>query len=164
VRRKLDILQATEDYIARIYHCRGVAQQLRDIRCFLKFPWANPYNTRRVFDKNPSECVFQDRAEPGTITVISSPDKTAPFVIGMYAALYPTDPFGPVDTEFARTGWFYACLTQIGVRIDAGSSLAFETGFGCGYQRGNWDVYKGLIRQFAAAHPDIAVSLYSSGL
>jgi O-acetyl-ADP-ribose deacetylase (regulator of RNase III) len=155
-----DITTATEDYIVHQCNCQSTTAAGLSAVITNKLPYAAPYTHRRPDPRRYNRCVADDEATPGTIQVWR-PDTSAansPAVIGLYAQYCPGKP-APEDSKTEREMWFRQCLGLI-EKVPGVKSIAIPWQIGCGLAGGDWEVYEGIIREWAEAHPDINVVMY----
>jgi O-acetyl-ADP-ribose deacetylase (regulator of RNase III) len=139
---KGDLLEASETFICHQCNCvttnaGGLAQALFD-----RYPYANSYAKRNP--KDPST-----HSAPSTIEICGN-NSGQRYIINMFAQYYPGLPSYPTDDVNKRLSWFRKCLVHI-ARIPhiQNYTLAMPYNIGCGLAGGNWDIYYGLISQFA---------------
>lgn len=82
-------------------------------------------------------------------------------VINMCGQIHPGRPRAPGSNDSARDRerYFGQCLEAIG-RLKNVTSVAFPHKIGCGLAGGSWRNYEALLRNFAAAHPQVRVVVY----
>ena len=157
-----DVLKATEQYIVHQCNCvtttsAGLANAIAK-----QFPYADPYSHRRPDPNRASRCVPEDAAKPGTIQVWRPPqDMDGPSFIGLYAQIEVTKSRKMEgDTKQDREEYFRKCMDLIAERMKDVKSLALPWQIGCGLARGDWNVYQGIIKEWAEKHPDITIAIY----
>ena len=141
-----DLLNATEQYIAHQCNCISINACTLAKDIFKKFPHSNTYNQRIKYDKSTYSM-------PGTITIHNN-------IINMYAQYYPSLPKYNNDTFPKRLEWFNQCLNEIG-NIDniQNKTIAMPYNIGCGAGGGDWNIYYGMICEFAD-RTKINITLY----
>jgi len=145
-----DILRLKDaQYIAHQCNCLtrealGLAKAI-----FLAFPHANDYHVYPRF--------------PGTITVHGD-GKVMRNVINMFAQRAP-GPDRKREEHWQRPNWFRECLDKIEA-IPGLESVAFPWEIGCGMAGGDWNLYLGLIKDFATRNPGLSITLckHTSGV
>ncbi len=143
----------------------GIAKAIFEI-----YPYANVYTRRGVvrrFD-NPAHVYIDYDHRP------VDPVNPGPIVVGLLSQVFPGLPQkfskkgGLDDTEDRRVEYFKECLRILSMNINQGLVLGFGKGdtvampwrIGCGLAGGDWDVYLGLVQDFAATLPDNPVRIY----
>jgi len=131
-----DLLGCTEKYLCHQTNCITTRSKHLAKSVFTAFPHANIYSTR----DNPDT--------PGSI-IIRGDGIDQRYVINMLGQYYPgcKYPNSKRDGRPARLVYFESCL---GKMKDLTGSFAFPWRIGCGAAGGDWDLYLGLIKDFAA--------------
>lgn len=136
-----DLFKSNAKYIVHQCNCITWASAHLAGDVFRHFPWADIYTPRKGTD-------YQD--VPGTILVRGNgQDKR--FVIAILGQFYPGKPRFPQsakDGYAARIDYFASGLRKI-VELPDLDSISFPWGVGCGAAGGNWEIYHGLIDEFA---------------
>jgi hypothetical protein len=142
----LDILNATEDYIAHQCNCISQNAQALAKQIFEKFPHSNSYKIRRQNDKSTFGVV-------GTIEIFDN-------IINMYSQYYPAAAKYSNDTYAMRIIWFKMCLDKISnIYNIKNKTIAMPYNIGCGAAKGNWTLYYKMICDFAEKE-QIHITLY----
>lgn len=166
-----DILVCRDNMIVHQLNCAsfgpagGVAKAI-----FEKYPYANVYTRRGVLRRfdNPAHVYIDYDHRP------IDPSNPGPIVVGLLSQVFPGYPQklsksgGLDDTEGRRVEYFKECLRVLAANIKQGLILGFGKGntvafpwkIGCGLAGGDWEVYLGLVHDFAATLPDNPVRIY----
>ena len=158
-----DITTATQDYIVHQCNCKSITAGGLASVIGRVFPYAAPYVHRRPDPNRHNRCIPEDESRPGTIQAwrpdpSSATAVNSPAIIGLYAQYGPGKP-GPEDSEVERQVWFRRCLGLL-EKVPDLKSIAVPWQIGCGLAGGDWEVYEGIIREWAEAHPDMTVVIY----
>lgn len=165
-----DILECEEEYLMQQCNCltvkaHGLSQTLSD-----KWSWANVYTTRKSLNGR-NLAIEKDRARVGSIKVckkdigpmdnfvkdnskVINVDKK---VICLFAQWcpgppqrYKSYPNYEIDTFDNRAKWFSECLDKVGEYLTNKKIkvIAVPWRIGCGLARGNWVIYKDMLKKF----------------
>ena len=144
-----DILDVDMQVIVQQCHCQSANKIAKGLAASIaeRFPYANFYAARK---KNST---------PGTIEMRGGKG-VGRFICAFYAQINPGGPGKEKDTEKSRVAYFAKCLVALG-KVKNLREIAFPYGIGCGLARGDWDVYSGMIEDFASDNEHIKVYVVS---
>jgi len=130
-----DLLQSKEQYIC--HQCNTTTKGARGLAkvLFRKYPYANVYDCK----------TNSDVRKVGNIEVRGTGNQTK--IVAMYAQRKPGSWFKRgYDTTELREQWFRECLRKVAAIPDL-KSIAFPARIGCGLAKGNWTLYKDMLRK-----------------
>ena len=148
-----DILDVDMQVIVQQCHCQSANKIAKGLAASIaeRFPYANFYAARK---KNST---------PGTIEMRGGKG-AGRFICAFYAQINPGGPGKKKDTEKSRVAYFAKCLVALG-KVKNLREIAFPYGNGCGlattFSKERWDVYSGMIEDFASDNGHIKVYVVS---
>jgi O-acetyl-ADP-ribose deacetylase (regulator of RNase III) len=147
-----NILDAKEKYIVQQCNCLTVKSHGLSKTLAQHYDWGDIYATRRAI-KGRNCAISTDRAVPGTISILESPEQDKA-IICMFAqwtpgkpGVYKSYPEYAKDTYANRERWFKKCLEEM-KKLNT-EVIAFPWRIGCGLAGGNWSIYKKLLEEFS---------------
>ncbi len=170
---KGDLLDAKEDFILQQNNCIGVKPHGLSQSIALKYPYANPYCSRKAIGSR-NMAILDDRGTPGTIQVFKDPKHVSsnnckePTFVSLFAQYGMGKPYAynnggpdahPDDADLRRK-WFKECLGNVAELSTKTFSVALPHRIGCGLAFGDWKVYEKMINDWAKANPHIKVVMY----
>ncbi|AYV85224.1 MAG: hypothetical protein Satyrvirus7_18 [Satyrvirus sp.] len=152
-----DLLDGSWPHIVQQCNCltvkpHGLSKQIAD-----KYPYADIYSKRKQY-LNQNLATEDTQGVPGTI-VVSSPTTANPTIFH-FLSQYEMGPPGKykrtttniIDNCKNRQIWFGTCLAELENRLLEKYSvkkIAFPDHIGCGLAKGNWEIYKKMLDDFA---------------
>jgi O-acetyl-ADP-ribose deacetylase (regulator of RNase III) len=159
-----DVLDSDQEIVVQQCNCVSTKGHGLSRHIALRFPYADPYVSRRRMQHAMNLAVPEDRPQPGTIAIYGNNDlgqrkivcAFAQFGMGTSGSYNNADFRLGEDTAAMRHRWFEECLDRVADL--APRSVAFPYKIGCGMAGGDWQGhYLPAIRRFADRLPDMNV-------